>query len=495
MAVEQQEKIRIVLNASLPENLSFNSNIKNTELEKVYMSSARKFGYSVIRAGKGAIMSKFDLCDAYKNIRCKKEDFRLQGFFWLGKFFFENRLIFGVISSVCNYDIFGNTVECLAISDSSIPSDFVHRQLDDVPVVGPANKDWCSSFSFAYKNLCDEIGVKLAPDCEKFEKAFTNSKFGKVLGIFFDSENLKWSLPSEKKDKCLRAISFCYNSDSINLVSMQKLVGRLNDISIMCPFLSAFKRSILDDMCRFVDENIVSISLSSQSKKDLLIWVGMLTDPDCWLPIPHEPCAPTIFHKEFFSDAAGCALDDKVSSGPGAACIGFDEDGCFCFAKRISWDRDMISLGVDNAGVRLGDKSTFLEFIGVLLPFLLIPNLLKNQHLVFYVDNLNCIFGWDSKSLKGDKLASIVIRAILLISSFLECVVHFRHVPRVSNWESKMADRMSREKSLRSVDLKLLHSFENLGSVSVLSNWLVAPSEDWNFPFRLLAYVKSKCTV
>ena len=129
------------------------------------------------------------------------------------------------------------------------------------------------------------------------------------------------------------------------------------------------------------------------------------------------------------------------------------------------------------------------------LPFLLIPNLLKNQHLVFHVDNLNCIFGWDSRSLKGDKLASIVIRAIHLISSFLECFVHFRHVPRVSNWESKMADRMSREKSLRSVDLKLLHSFENLGSVSVLSNWLVAPSEDWNFPFRLLAYVKSKCTV
>ena len=89
MAVEQQEKIRIVLNASLPENLSFNSNIKNTELEKVYMSSARKFGYSVIRAGKGAMMSKFDLCDAYKNIRCKKEDFRLQGFFWLGKFFLK----------------------------------------------------------------------------------------------------------------------------------------------------------------------------------------------------------------------------------------------------------------------------------------------------------------------------------------------------------------------------------------------------------------------
>ena len=87
----------------------------------------------------------------------------------------------------------------------------------------------------------------------------------------------------------------------------------------------------------------------------------------------------------------------KGFSSPGAACIVFDEDGCFCFAKRISWDRDMISVGVDNSGVRFGDKSTFLEFVAVLLPFLLIPKLLKNQHLVFHVHNLNCIFGWESR--------------------------------------------------------------------------------------------------
>ena len=56
------------------------------------MSSTRKFGYSVAKAGRKARMSKFDLTDAYKNIPCKKEDLRLQGFFWLGKFFIEKRI-------------------------------------------------------------------------------------------------------------------------------------------------------------------------------------------------------------------------------------------------------------------------------------------------------------------------------------------------------------------------------------------------------------------
>ena len=98
-------------------------------------------------------------------------------------------------------------------------------------------------------------------------------------------------------------------------------------------------------------------------------------------------------------------------------------------------------------------------------------------------------------SLKGDSSASIIIRAIHLISSFLECIVHFRHVPRVSNWETHMADRVSRESSMRSVDKNLLSSFSSLGSIPVLTNWLAVatPSDDWNFQFRLLAYAKAKC--
>ena len=66
MAIEQSEKLRLVLNVSLPEDCSLNSNIVKEKIEKIRMSSARSFGYSVMKAGPGAIMSKFDLWDAYK---------------------------------------------------------------------------------------------------------------------------------------------------------------------------------------------------------------------------------------------------------------------------------------------------------------------------------------------------------------------------------------------------------------------------------------------
>jgi hypothetical protein len=79
----------------MPKELSFNSNIQKEELEKVKMSSAGEFASALIKSGHGAVMSKFDLVAAYKQVPCKIEDLRLQGFMWLGKFFCETRQIFG----------------------------------------------------------------------------------------------------------------------------------------------------------------------------------------------------------------------------------------------------------------------------------------------------------------------------------------------------------------------------------------------------------------
>ena len=336
IALEQHEKIRIVLNVSLPEKMSFNSNIDTSKLEKIHMSSPRAFGYSVVKAGRNSWISKFDLCDAYKNINCKTEDLRLQGFAWLDKYFVENRQIFGAKSSVCNFDVFGNTLKCLALSISSISPEFVHRQLDDVPLVGPEKSNWCQEFSENYKKICDDLNVKLAKDCPKFEKAFTNCKCGKVLGIVFDTQSLCWSLPEEKRLRTLKAIKTALESESVDLLSMQKLVGRLNDVSMMCPFLSGFKRPILDDLCNLHEKSPVKQKISSDSKRDLLVWAGALIKPNMWLPIPREPCAPPISFKSFISDAAGLSAEGDWSSGPGVASVGFDEKGHYLMAVHIT---------------------------------------------------------------------------------------------------------------------------------------------------------------
>jgi hypothetical protein len=160
------------MNVSLPEGSSFKDNIAKHKLEKMRMSSAKNFGYSILEAGANS-MSKFDFVDAYKNITATLSDLRLQGFAWLGRYFVENNITFGGKPLVQNFDIVGATIKELALTKCKIPAKLVHRQLDDVPVVAPEKTNWCQDFSATYTELCKEINMELAPDCKNNDIAFT----------------------------------------------------------------------------------------------------------------------------------------------------------------------------------------------------------------------------------------------------------------------------------------------------------------------------------
>jgi len=196
---------------------SFNDNVDPNLTEKVYMSTAKTFSYAVIDAGKSSIMCKFDFTDAYKNVPCRIFDLRLQGFSWIGKHFVETRQIFGARTSVANFDKLGNTILALATAKLSIPKKFLHRTLDDVPFVAPANSNWSFLFVNSFVNVCDLINIGLAKDCEKMEKAFKHSTRGKVLSVFFDTEILCWCIPKDKKVKALKCIDRCHRSETQKL--------------------------------------------------------------------------------------------------------------------------------------------------------------------------------------------------------------------------------------------------------------------------------------
>jgi hypothetical protein len=107
IAVQQNGKVRPVLNLSEPKGLSFNDNVDDGKLEKIFMSSSKQFSKTLFEAGKDATFSKFDFVDAYKNVLVKIFDLRLQGFVWKDKFFFR---IFGAKTAVQNFDILANTL-------------------------------------------------------------------------------------------------------------------------------------------------------------------------------------------------------------------------------------------------------------------------------------------------------------------------------------------------------------------------------------------------
>ena len=134
--VVRNGKIRPILNMSGPKGKSFNDNVDKRKMEKLHMGTARQFGYGLSRAGKGAVFSKFDLKDAYKLMPARKDDFRLQGFRWLGKWFVETQQSFGGAPSPSNFDRLPKTIDLLVCIESKTPRDRVFRALDDSPCVG-----------------------------------------------------------------------------------------------------------------------------------------------------------------------------------------------------------------------------------------------------------------------------------------------------------------------------------------------------------------------
>jgi len=214
IAVEQDTKVRPCLNVSLPKGCSFNDNVNESLVEKVNMTSARNFSYAVKECGLGAVMSKFDMCDAYKVMPAKPDDYRLQGFSWLGKFFVELAQIFRAETAVCNFDALGHTLHVLSLTQANIPSHLVFRQLDDLPFVAPRWTNWCEEFSAVYSQNCSLVNVKLADNCANYDKAFVNSTQGKVLGIWFDTTTLTWSYPDEKRKKLMILLYDLYTADT-----------------------------------------------------------------------------------------------------------------------------------------------------------------------------------------------------------------------------------------------------------------------------------------
>jgi hypothetical protein len=489
LAVHQNEKVRTVLNLSVPKGFSYNDNVNEAQLEKVHMSSAKKFARTLYIAGKGSKISKFDLVDAYKSVPCNLNDLNLQGFKWLNKFFVETKQIFGAKPAVPNFDKLGNTILSIVLAQTSIPRYLVHRTLDDVPIACPHGKPWGEEFVSVYLNTCKKLNVKVTSSCPKFEKAFIHSSHGKVLGILFDSKNLKWKLPDSKVNKTLVCISEILKEE-IDLLKFQKLVGRLNFSGQLSPFMQGYKFNLNKMLSKL--QSSENVRLDEHVRNDLTVWANFLNDNHEWYQLYGPHVSPPLACKWFVSDAAGCAESQPIKNRIGCGNIGIDHEKNIIFVNQLFWPVNVLTNVKDENGVLLCYKTSLLEFLGILLPFVLIPDQLVNQYIIVKVDNIGCYFGWLNRQLSGDALTSILIRLLHLICHKISCTVHIEHLPRMSTPEASLVDRLSRDSTTTDDDRRLLSKFKKLDVPKSLLNWMNNPTDDWSLPVKVVDEIFNK---
>ena len=493
--IKQKDKIRLVMNLSHPEKECYNNYITPNSSRSVSMSSPRLFSYSLLESGPGALMSKHDWCDAYKNIPVKVEDLRLQGFSWLDRYFVELSLVFGSVNSVEAFDNLGELVLSLACIFSGFPRILTHRTLDDVPVVSPKGSGLTDKFSAVYKKLCSDLRIELAPDCPNNDKAFTNQTRGTVLGFNFNSSPISWSFPDQKADDLTRKISRFLARRTTNLLTVQEIAGCLENFGSMAPFTKAFRLPLYSFIRKFKSDNRTEMFIPNSVRSDLKIWSNIINFSRHGLPIHPRPSFPPIYSIHCTSDAAGIDLSKSPNSLEGekfgaASVLHSRDQTTFLKISRIFWPHSLLFYAKDNAGTRFAAKSSTLEAIGVLLPFLSFPSSLSGTNVVLHVDNTAVVHGWRKRHVVNDIEASIMIRAIHILSSYLRCRVYIVHTPRLSSPGAVMADHLSRSSSTSQEEENLARSLSSPSISPALQNWLQNPSVDWNLPLALLEEIQ-----
>jgi hypothetical protein len=262
-------------------------------------------------------------------------------------------------------------------------------------VVTPADKDYAAQFGDCFKKICRQTNVLIADNCPNNEKAFELQTSGIVLGIGFDSSKLEWFLTKKKADKIKNNIMSAINSRHTCLRDWQKTMGLINNLALMAPFLKFFKFSGNQLLGAFRGDESVLLTIPDNVKADLLVCAKVAVSAQSGLPIARRPCPPPLNTISFHSDAAGAKFATcngkrvhlSIKGDRGVACLQTDADNVVWYSI-LYWPTEFLNEARDSQGCYYGSKMVTLETIGLLLPFLYIPDQLSGRDVVVHVDNI-----------------------------------------------------------------------------------------------------------
>jgi hypothetical protein len=416
----------------------------------------------------------------------------------LGKRFFDSTTVFGSAAAPATFDPLPETTVNITCTLSGTPRKWVNRQLDDVPVVSPEGSKITERFYETYKTVCQEVGIPLAPECPKHDKAFGPSTHGTVLGLKFDSNTMEWSISEDKRNSLISGIDSFLTKRTCSLSEIQKLHGKLSDFAQACTFMKGFRSNILALLRKFESEVSQAKLIPLAAKKDLQIWKNCVLEASGGFPLGEIFENPPIFPVAFATDAAGAAWETtengrvncSVPKDRGAAAVGHCRGQIIAIA-RVLWPTKFIMTAKSSERKFFGSKSATLEAVGLLLPFLAFPADVAGRHVLLEVDNLSVVYAWEKRYSKTDPETSLLIRCLHVLEGYLCCKIYVKHLRRVSNRLAFLADSLSREQTTTAEVRDIIRDVKIVYPKGALMTWLRAPGLDWDLPLKLVADVET----
>ena len=212
-------KWRLILDLSSPCGSSVNDGISKEWCSLSYVS-VDDIAARVVRHGKGALMAKFDLKSAYRQVPVHPDDRSLLGMEWRDQLYVDTALPFGLRSAPA---IFNAVAEALAFAVQQRGVRGLDHYLDDFSIVGNPKSPECGQNLELALATCADLGFPVAT--EKTEGPVTTIT---LLGIELDSEKLQLRLPQGKLEKLRELVEKWRRKKTCSKRELQSLAGHLN---------------------------------------------------------------------------------------------------------------------------------------------------------------------------------------------------------------------------------------------------------------------------
>ena len=143
--------------------------------------------------GKSCFLAKTDIQSAFRIVPVHPDDYKLLGFSWEGKFYYDRCLDFGASSSCRIFERISSALEWIALS--KLGASAVIKILYEFLFIENAY-DGCLQILQSFLKMCNTVGIPITD-----KKTFPPHTTMAFIGFSLDSLRMETSLPSEKLSK------------------------------------------------------------------------------------------------------------------------------------------------------------------------------------------------------------------------------------------------------------------------------------------------------
>ena len=149
-----------------------------------------------------------------------------------------------------------------------------------------------------------------------------------------------------------------------------------------------------------------------------------------------------------------------------------------------------IKTEVDKKGAAFKSMMATLELVSLLLPFLTMPELMMGCHVTLEGDNKSLANAWLNKSAMGDITVSALVRALIILTTYLECRLYVLHSKR-NTIKSYLATYLTRDHMANKAWPDMADTMVKEPPAN-LWDWLTHPIAKWQLGFKLVDNKKQR---